>query len=38
MVLFCFEYDNVAHRRKAYDNTNDLTYDMLKSVAKYGAK
>ena len=39
MVLFCLKYNNknVAHRWKAYAKTNNLTYNMLKSVTKCGS-
>ena len=36
MVLFCLQGDNIVHTYKTYEMTNDLTYNMLKSVAKCG--
>ena len=37
MVPFCLGYDNVVHRSKYCVKTNNLTYNMLKLVAKCGS-
>ena len=37
-VPFCLQHYNVIHWKKAYDKTNILTYDMLKSVANVKVK
>ena len=36
-VLFCLEHDNVLHRWKVYEKSNNLTYNMLKSVVICGS-
>ena len=38
-VLFCFQYENIVHTRrwKAYEKTNNLVCNMLKSVANCGS-
>ena len=36
-VPFCLKHNNVVYRWKAYEKAHNLTFNMLKSVAKYGS-